>query len=276
MTSSDAVELLTGTLRRVDAVVVGAGSGLSTAAGLTYSGERFERLFPDFIAAYGLSDMYSAGFFPFPTPEERWAYWSRHVMANRYDQPSSAVYRTLRELVSEREHFVVTTNVDHAFLLNGFESDHLFAMQGDYGLFQCSAPCRQMTWSNEDQIRAMVAAQRHCRIPVELVPRCPNCGAEAMMHLRVDRRFVQDDDWHTAHKRYQRFLDEHRTARVLYLELGVGWNTPSLIKYPFWRLTYENRNAAFATLNTDASIPSEIADRSVAVVDDIAATLQAL
>lgn len=249
---------------------------MSAAAGLSYSGERFERLFPDFIARYGLTDMYSAGFFPFETPEEKWAYWSRHVLANRYNLAELGVYSTLRELVVGREYFILTTNVDHCFVLNDFDESRLFATQGDYGNFQCSLPCRQMTWSNEDAVRAMVAQQEDCRIPSELVPSCPNCGTEAMMHLRVDARFVQDDAWYAAAGRYQQFLTNHATGRVVYLELGVGWNTPTIIKQPFWQRTYANSDALFATLNTDVTIPSEIAQRSIGVSGDIAASLQAL
>ena len=244
-------------------VVVGAGAGLSAAAGLDYSGERFESLFGDFIARYGLTDMYSAAFHPFATPEERWAYWSRHILANRYTPGPLPVYERLRELLSATEHFVITTNVDHAFASAGFDAERLFAVQGDYGLFQCSVPCRQQTWGNEDAVRAMVAAQRDFQIPSDLVPRCPWCGAPATTHLRVDGRFVQDEDWHRSARNYRDFLDRHESGPVLHLEIGVGWNTPGIIKYPFWQRTASNPDSTYMVVNPEPTVPTEIEGQSV-------------
>lgn len=275
MTSSDITRLIA-TLERTEAVLIGAGSGLSAAAGLTYSGARFKRLFGDFIARYGLTDMYTAGFYPFPIATERWAYWSRHVLANRYDQPDLTVYQQLLNLMSEREYFVITTNVDHAFETTGFRPDRIFATQGDYGRFQCSVPCRQETWANEGAVRAMVAAQANCRIPTSLIPVCPWCGQEAMMHLRIDGRFVQDDEWYAAAHRYEEFVGRYGNGRILLLELGIGGNTPSIIKYPFWQLTASNPNAILATLDLRPAVPEAIAERTIAIGGDIATTLDAL
>lgn len=260
-----------------EAVVVGAGAGMSASAGLTYSGGRFEAHFADFIAKCGYHDMYEAGFFPYGSPEEFWAYWSRHIYWNRYDQPVGQPYRDLLALMQGKNYFVITTNVDHCFQLAGFEKERLFYTQGDYGLWQCAKPCCLKTFDNEALVRRMVAEQKDMRVPAELVPHCPVCGGPMRMNLRTDGAFVEDAGWHAAQKRCQDFLRRHKAARVLYLELGVGGSTPGIIKYPFRRLTYENRHAVYACVNlTDAFAPGEIAQRSICVCRDIGEVLSAV
>ena len=257
-------------LEAADAVVVGAGAGLSTAAGFTYSGERFERYFGDFAEKYGIRDMYSGGFYPFPAPEERWAYWSRYILVNRYMDAPKPVYDALLRLVADKDYFVITTNVDHCFQKAGFDKKRLFYTQGDYGLFQCSEPCCQETWDNEAAVREMVERQRDMRVPSELVPRCPHCGKPAAMNLRCDDTFAEDEGWHAAAARYAAFLRSRETQRVLYLELGVGGNTPAIIKYPFWRMTAKNPRAVYACLNLgEAYAPDTIRDRSICIDGDI-------
>ena len=247
-----------------DAVVVGAGAGLSTAAGFTYAGERFKRLFGDFIAKYGFTDMYSAGFFPFPTPEERWAYWSRHIWCNRYEPAPKDTYGKLVRLLSGKNAFAITTNVDHQFQLAGWPKERLFYTQGDYGLWQCSLPCHDATYDNYDTVKRMVDEQRDMHVPSELVPTCPKCGRPMAMNLRIDGTFVEDDGWHAAAERYHGFLEAHQEGKVLYLELGVGGNTPGIIKYPFWRYAFANPDATYACANLgEAWAPSEIHDRSI-------------
>ena len=275
--SENALRKLKDALDAAEAVLVGAGAGLSTAAGYTYGGERFRRLFPDFIAAYHFRDMYSAGFYPFPSEEEKWGYWSRYIFCNRYDQPPSAVHETLLRLLTCKDFFVLTTNVDHLFQNNGFPKDRLFYTQGDYGLWQCRTPCHENTYDNEAVVRRMVAEQRNRRVPTELLPRCPVCGKSMEMNLRSDDSFVEDAGWHAAAARYQDFLHRHKTGRVLYLELGVGMNTPGVIKYPFWHMAAENPAAVYATINKgEAFAPKELARRSIAIDDDIGAALAAL
>ena len=260
-----------------DAIVVGAGAGLSTAAGFTYAGERFERLFPDFIERYGFRDMYSAGFYRFPTPEEQWAFWSRHIWCNRYEPAPKDTYAKLLQLLDGKDFFVITTNVDHQFQLAGFPKSRLFYTQGDYGLWQCSEPCHEKTYDNYDTVKAMVEQQRDMRVPSELVPHCPVCGKPMSMNLRADETFVEDDGWYEAQERYHRFLERHKGLRVLYLELGVGGNTPGIIKYPFWRYTYDNPNATFACLNYGQAMAArEILDRSILIDADIDAALDDL
>ena len=274
---SDSVDRLRAALDRADAVVVGAGAGLSASAGFDYGGARFRAHFADFEARYGFHDMYTGGFYPYPTPEEQWAFWSRSILLNRYGDPPGPVYEALRRLLEGRDHFVLTTNVDHCFQRAGFDKGRLFYTQGDYGLWQCSVPCHQETYDNEAAVRRMAAEQRDMRIPSGLVPRCHRCGAPMAMNLRTDGTFVQDGGWYAAAARYEDFLRRHRTGRVLYLELGVGYNTPGIIKYPFWRLTAQNPDAVYAVVNAgQATAPRELASRSVCVGGDIGKTLNAL
>ena len=274
---SAALERLREALRKADAVVVGAGAGLSAAAGLTYAGERFQRHFSDFIAQYGLTDMYSAGFYPFPSPEVYWAYWSRHIWYNRYAPLPGTVYATLLGLLQGCDYFVITTNVDHAFQRAGFDKQRLFYAQGDYGLWQCAQPCHDQTYDNQAEVARMVAEQREMRIPRALIPRCPVCGGPMTVNLRCDDRFVEDEGWHAAHDRYEAFLQRCRGRRVLYWELGVGWNTPGIIKLPFWQRTYDHPRACLAAINLqDTAVPKEIADRAICIQGDIAQTLAAL
>lgn len=215
------MERLREALDSADAVIIGAGAGLSASAGLTYSGERFEKSFGDFKEKYGIRDMYSGGFYPFETLEEYWAWWSRHIMVNRYEKAPRPVYDDLRKLVEDKDYFVLTTNVDHQFQLAGFDKKRLFYTQGDYGLWQCSQPCRQETYDNEATVRRMIAEQRDMKVPAKLIPRCPVCGRPMAMNLRCDGTFVQDEGWYAAQARYQAFLSEREGAQVLFLELGV-------------------------------------------------------
>ena len=257
-------------LAQADAVVIGAGAGLSVSAGFTYSGERFERYFGDFIAKYQLPDMYTAGFYPFPTPEEKWAYWSRHIWYNRYVPAPKPVYAELLQLVRDRDYFVLTTNVDHQFQKAGFDKRRLFYTQGDYGLWQCSGPCHPGTYDNEAIVRRMLAEQRDLRVPAELVPRCPVCGRPMTMNLRADDSFVEDAGWHAAQARYHAFLNTHTRGRVVYLELGVGYNTPGIIKLPFRRMTLQNAEASFFSINAQRDdVPRALASQAVCITADI-------
>ena len=257
-------------LDEADALVIGAGAGLSTSAGFTYDGERFRKYFADFEAKYGFHDMYSGGFYPYATPEEHWAYWSRYILINRYTDAPKPVYENLLRLVRDKDYFVITTNVDHCFQKAGFDKKRLFYTQGDYGLFQCSEPCCRETWDNEAVIRQMVAEQKDMKIPSALVPRCPHCGKPLTMNLRADGSFVEDEGWHAAAERYANFLRTREGQKILFLELGVGYNTPVIIKYPFWQMTAKNPRATYACINRgEVFCPAEIADRAVCIDGDI-------
>lgn len=257
-------------INTADAILIGAGAGMSASAGYTYSGERFEHNFSDFIKKYGFKDMYTAGFYPYETLEEHWAYWSRYIYINRYVQKSNKLYKNLLELVKNRDYFVLTTNVDHCFQNTGFDKQRLFYTQGDYGLWQCSRPCHLKTYDNEAAVKRMVEEQKNMRIPSELIPYCPVCGAPMTMDLRIDQTFVEDNGWHKAASRYQDFLRQHKGQSILYLELGVGGNTPGIIKYPFWKMTYQNPKAVYVCINlSEAYIPTEIKKQSINIVGDI-------
>ena len=310
----DEIAKLKEILEEYKIVVVGAGAGLSTSAGFTYTGERFEKYFSDFGRKYGFTDMYSGGFYPYSSYEEFWAYWSRYIMINRYIDAPEPVYEKLLQLLENKDYFVITTNVDHCFQKAGFDKARLYYMQGDYGLFQCSEPCHQETYDNEPEIRLMWEAQgadilshserseeseifrlaqddgdvsaipQHdkplMKIPTALIPHCPRCGKPMSMNLRSDNTFVQDAGWYEAAKRYQDFLVSRNAAKegkVLFLELGVGGNTPGIIKYPFWRMTTLNKNAMYVCINFgEAVVPPEIAGRSLCINADIGEVIKLL
>ena len=288
------IERLKSVLQEADAVVLGAGAGMSTAAGFVYTGERFQRYFSDFASRYGFRDMYSGGFYPYPTPEEFWAYWSRYIYINRYTDPSGSLYRDVMTLLRDKAYFILTTNVDHCFQKAGAVKERLFYTQGDYGLFQCSEPCHQETYDNEAAVRAMVKSQGFSieedgsltppedgspaqRVPTALLPRCPRCGKPMTMNLRADDSFVEDAGWHQAAGRYRDFLRNHTAGKVVYWEIGVGFNTPGIIKYPFWQRVLENPEATYVCLNyEDAAAPKEIRERSICIGGDSAWVVKAL
>jgi NAD-dependent SIR2 family protein deacetylase len=264
-------------LNTADAVFIGAGAGLSTSAGFTYSGERFERYFSDFIAKYHFKDMYTAGFQHFSTLEEHWAYWSRHIYWNRYVPAPIDVYGDLLNLVKDKDYFVLSTNADHQFQKSGFDKKRLFYTQGDYGLWQCPVPCHNRTYDNEAIVREMIVSQHDMLVPSELVPHCPVCGKAMKMNLRADSTFVEDEGWHAAANRYEAFVTEHSKDKVLYLELGVGENTPGIIKYNFWRQVYQNPSSHYVTINQgDAYTANEISARSICINRDIGQVLSDL
>lgn len=274
---SEQFEKLQTAMQTCDSVVIGAGAGLSTAAGFNYTGERFEKYFSDFAEKYGIRDMYSGGFYPFPTQEDFWAYWSRFIYINRYQDAPEPVYDDLLRLVENKDYFVITTNVDHCFQKAGFDKKRLFYTQGDYGLFQCSEPCCQETFDNEAAIHEMVNRQKDMKIPEELIPTCPHCGKPMTANLRCDDNFVEDDGWHQAADRYENFLRTRNGQKILFLELGVGYNTPVIIKYPFWRMTAKNPKATYACINQgEAVCPQEIERQSICIDADIGVILRDL
>ena len=281
-------------LAEADAVLIGAGAGLSASAGFAYSGERFRRYFGDFAAQYHFADMYAGGFYPYGSLEEYWAYWSRYIWINRYMDAPKPVYNRLCDLVKDKDYFVLTTNVDHCFQKAGFDKARLFYTQGDYGLWQCSVPCHNETYDNEATVRKMVEAQGFAfaengdlyvpdgiklkmKVPSELIPYCQHCHKPMSMNLRADATFVEDAGWHAAARRYEAFLRQCRGKKVLYWELGVGMNTPGIIKYNFWQRVWKDRRAFYACVNLDeAYCPPELAARSACIKGDIGAVLEQL
>lgn len=286
------IELLKNEIQKADAIVIGAGAGLSTSAGFTYSGERFEKYFFDFIKEYGIRDMYSGGFYPFPNDEIRWAWWARNIYFNRYVKASKPVYDELFSLLKDKDYFVITTNVDHQFQNAGFDKKKLFYTQGDFGLFQSVNPQIQKTYDNEEWVMKAMEAQGFVkdkngvfsipeggeilmRIPAELIPKCPDDGSDMTNNLRIDSSFVEDEGWHTAAEKYSEFLEKHKNNHVLFLELGVGGNTPVIVKYPFWYMVMENKKAVYACVNyQEAFCPNELEERSICIDGDIGEVLK--
>ena len=269
------IEKLKEVISSAKVVLIGAGAGLSTSAGYTYSGERFQKYFSDFEAKYNFHDMYSGGFYPYESEEEFWAYWSRHIMCNRYDQPPSEVHQNLLKLVEGKEYFVITTNVDHLFQNNGFDKSRLFYTQGDYGLFQCATPCHDKTYDNQEIVRKMFTQQVDMRVPTDLIPKCPKCGGKMTLNLRSDDKFVEDNGWRQAAYRYKKFLGRYIDEEIVFLELGVGGNTPGIIKYPFWQMTLENTKATYICLNKgEAVAPKQISAQSICIDYDIGEVLK--
>ena len=280
------LERLKEEIRTADAIVIGAGAGLSTAAGFIYTGERFEKWFSDFIRTYGIRDMYSGGFYPYPSKEIFWAYWARYVYVNRYMNPPKPTYEQLLALLRDKDYFVITTNVDHCFQKAGIDKDRLFYTQGDYGLFQSTNVRNRKTYENEDWVMQAMEAQGFSRnaagefepahssqikmeIPTDLIPKCPEDGAEMTMNLRSDDSFVEDEGWHKASAAYLDFLKKHKGQHVLFLEIGVGSNTPVIIKYPFWQMTNDNKKAIYACLNyNEACCPRQLEKRSICIDGD--------
>lgn len=290
---SDNIQKLKQAIDEAETIVIGAGAGLSTSAGFIYSGERFEKYFSDFGKKYGYEDMYAGGFYPYETPEEKWAFWSRNIFVNRYMDAPKPVYDHLLEMVKNKDYFVITTNVDHCFQKAGFDKERLFYTQGDYGLFQCSEPCTPVTYDNEEMVRSMILSQGWeisdnnelvlpegrtlaMTVPSDLVPKCPNCGKPLTMNLRSDDTFVEDEGWDRAAQRYNEFL-RTRDGKILFLELGVGYNTPSIIKYPFWQMTANNPDAIYACINYGEAIyPEEIQAQAIGIDSDIGQAIEDL
>lgn len=261
-------------LEEAEYVLIGAGAGLSAAAGLTYSGKRFQDNFGEFIEKYGMQDMYSAGFYPFETEEERWAYWCRHSYVNRIAPPAMSLYELLFEMVKDKDYFVLTTNVDHQFQKAGFQDEKIFATQGDYGLIQCMKGCHPKTYDAISLFIQMNQAQKNCKIPSYMVPRCPVCGGSMAMNLRCDQYFVEDEKWNQAAENYGNYLKKMKKGKVLLLELGVGFNTPMIIRFPFEKLVREHKNINLVRLNRDeAVIPESFGSRGIGINRDLCESL---
>ena len=263
----DQIDRAAKNIRNTDCVIIGAGAGASTAAGIQYGGKRFTDNFAEFIKKYGeyyMTDMYAAGFYPYPSEEAKWGYWSKHALMNRFDPPALPLYTELYDLVKNKEYFVLTTNVDHQFYKAGFDEKRIFATQGDYGKIQCQKACHSKTYDAKDLFRKMDKARRDCLIPSELVPKCPVCGGNMAMNLRCDNYFVEDEAWHEAADRYAGFLEQHKDKKVVLLELGVGFNTPIIIRFPFEKMVRENSSYSLIRLNMDeAVVPESFGERAI-------------
>lgn len=262
----DQVKQAVRAIKNADYILIGAGAGLSAAAGLTYGGKRFEDNFPEFIKKYGMTDMYSAGFYPFPSEEARWGYWSKHVYVNRIAPDALPLYKKLYHLVKNKSYFVLTTNADHQFYKAGFGNDKIFATQGDYGLIQCMKGCHNKVYDDIKMMNQMHQARNDCLIPSYMVPQCPVCGGKMTMNLRCDQYFVEDDAWHEAEKNFGTFLKKCKNKKTVLLELGVGFNTPTIVRFPFEQLAKKHKNMTLIRLNSEeAIVPEHLGDRAIGI-----------
>lgn len=253
-----------------EAIIIGAGAGFSDAAGIKYVGKRFTDNFKEFIEKYNMEDLYTSSFYPFKTQEEKWAYWAKHVSLNRFETPATQLYKDLFNLVKEKNYFVITTNVEHQFWKANFPDERIFAPQGDYGYIQCAQGCHNKLYNNESLITNMISSIKDCKIPSSLVPKCPICGGEMDINVRKDKYFVQDENWNASYKNYEKFLDDNENKRILFIELGVGYNTPGIIRYPFEQMTHKNKNAILVRLNKDyPEGPAENKNKTISFTEDI-------
>ncbi|MBU6081251.1 SIR2 family NAD-dependent protein deacylase [Allobacillus halotolerans] len=265
-------DVLNRLIDEAEAVVVGIGAGMSAATGFTYVGKRFTDAFPDFIEKYRFFDMLQASLFEFEDWQEYWAFQSRFSLLNYFDQPAGLAYVDMKEMLKDKNYHVITTNADNAFYAAEYDMDKVFRIQGEYGLWQCTEHCHQQTYQNEDLIREMVEKQSDMKVPADLVPYCPECGAPLEVNKRTEEKgMVEDGHFHEQKERYEQFLDENKDKKVLYLEIGVGHTTPQFIKHPFWKMTEENEQALFVTMNQKQYfIPHAIRPRTVQLDEDIA------
>lgn len=292
--NAEKIEKMKMALAEADAVIIGAGAGLSTTAGFTYTGERFKRYFSDFEEKYGFHDMYRGGFYPYQTLEEHWAYWSRYIYINRYMDAPKRTYEHILDVVKDKDYFVLTTNVDHCFQKAGFDKKRLFYTQGDYGLFQCSEPCCKETFDNKELVEKMLQDQGflteadsalkwpeekkpEMTVSSRLVPVCPHCGKPLTMNLRSDDTFVEDAGWNRAAVCYDEFLHRHGNLKTVFLELGVGYNTPVIIKFVFHDAVRKNKSAKYICVNLfEAAAPVDIQDRSICIAADCGRVIEDL
>lgn len=257
--------------------LIGGGSGLSTAAGSLYSGKRFTDNFAPFIEKYGMTDMYSAGFYPFQTQEEKWAYWAKHISVNRYETSALKLYQDLFALLKGKNYFIITTNVDSHFEKGGFSSNRIFEVQGNYGNLQCAKGCHDKVYHNEQLVKKMVEQTVDCKVPTELVPKCPVCGGNMDVHLRINEDFVQDEKWYEANDTYNMFLEQALGKKMVFLELGVGFMTPTIIRHPFERMTYQHKDAVLIRFNKDYPDGiKENVDKTIAFTEDMQTVVSAL
>ena len=254
-----------------DAIIIGAGAGLSNAAGIHYSGEKFEHDFKDYIKKYDFKDLYTSSFYPFNTEEEKWAYWAKHIYYSYYERKNTKLYQALFNLVKNKDYFIITTNVDGQFLNNGFLKDKIFEVQGSYSKLQCSKPCHNKLYYNEEIVHEMLDnIDADLKIPSALVPKCPVCGENMSVNLRCDDTFVEDDNWNNMQKNYDDFLRNFANKKILLLEFGIGFNTPGIIRFPFEKMTYMHDNFHLIRFNDKyPEVPNEIKDRSISVSDSI-------
>ena len=256
-------------IKQADYIIIGAGSGLSTAAGLLYNGEKFEKDFKEFIEKYHFDNLYSASFYEFKTQEEKWAFFAKMIKLNRYNKKPLKLYQELYEIVRNKEYFVLSTNVDGQFYNSGFDKEKVFEVQGDYEYLQCENACNNKLYNNEKLVERWLRNTKDCKIPSNLVMKCPVCGGNMDMNLRKDANFVQDENWYKASNNYKKFLDRIKNKNMVLLEIGVGFNTPGIIRFPFEQMTANNEQTTLIRINKDYPLPMlEIKSKTISFDED--------
>ena len=274
------IDLLRQAIKEADNIIIGAGSGLSTAAGIDYAGEDFRREFAPWIERYGITDLYTSSFYPFETEEEKWAYWAKHIWFSRYRTGATDLYKLLYSIFNSQfsifNLFVVTTNVDGQFELAGFPKERIFATQGDYCYFQPASGTPKTLIDNREWVMRVLPMIKDCSISTEMIPTMPD-GAPVAMNLRVDESFVEDFHWHQQAKRYTDFVQQASQGNLLLLEFGIGYNTPGIIRLPFEQMAQKFPNTTLVRFNRDNPEPYiQELPRFVAFTEDIATILQQL
>lgn len=249
---SERISFLRQAVQEADHIIIGAGSGLTTAAGIDYAGDDFRREFAPWIERYGFTDLYTSSFHPFETPEEYWAYWAKHIWFSRYRTGATELYKTLLHRFPEA--FIVTTNVDAQFELAGFPTERIFATQGDYRWFQPASGSPKTLVDNREWVFSVLPLIHDCRIPTEMIPSMPD-GSPASLNLRVDDTFVEDFHWHQQAHRYTDFVHRATQNNLLLLEFGIGYNTPGIIRLPFEQMAQRFPHTTLIRFNRDNPEP---------------------
>lgn len=255
-------------INNADAIIIGAGSGLSTSAGINYSKKGFKEKFPELTKKYGMTDMYTSSFYDFKTEEEKWSYWAKHI-DYLYNIKATKTYKDLFSIVKNKNYFVITTNVDGQFLKAGFDKDKVFEVQGSLSKIQCAKACHNKLYDDLNLVNKMLKEDKNCKIPSNLVPTCPVCHGKMEVNLRKDEYFIEDDYWHAHSNNYATFVHENKDKNLVLLELGVGFNTPSIIRFPFEQMTQEFKQATLIRIN-DKHINTafDLKDKAIFIKDD--------
>lgn len=274
---SEQVRQIKELINKANYILIGAGSGLSTSAGIEYTGKRFTDNFADFIEKYKFTDMYTSSFYEFETEEEKWAYWAKHIDTNYTGMEATKVYKDILELVKNKDYFVITTNVDGQFIKSEFEKDKIFETQGSYKYIQCSKACHNKLYDDEEMVKEMIKRTKNLKIPSELVPKCPVCGECMEVNLRKDAYFIQNDLWYKKQKNYKEFISKTKNKNVVLLEFGVGFNTPGIIRFPFEQMVFQNTNWNLVRFNKEnANVFLDIENKTIEVTEDIGKVIEEL
>lgn len=264
-------------IKNADAILIGAGAGLSSSAGIDYSKYSFSKNFPELVKAYGMTDMYTSSFYDFDSEEERWSYWAKHINYSFIAPPPLKTYKELYELVKNKNYFVITTNVDGQFEKSGFDKTRVFEVQGSYGKMQCSVGCHNRVYDNTKLVKKMLECKDNLKIDKELIPKCPVCGKNMEINIRKDSFFIEDDNWHYLNDNYEKFIKNNIDKKMILIELGVGFNTPGIIRYPFDQLAYKYDNVTLIRINNKyPEILLKSKGKSISIAEDCTEAIKML